>query len=265
VLFDLPAFVQKRKLDLLETHGALKLLMHQGLLDVTEAVFTPARLQILLHGAALADYQLRHERPARLLRAVLRAHGSEIFSGPVRLRDESVAAVFGEPVEETRKLLAHLHQTGVVLYEPARDAARLTLLTPRQDAARLALDHSLLRERRATAARQADAVVAYLRQPPIRCRTAELLAYFDEEYDQECRICDWCLARKQARAQQAQRAAHLAVLRARLTAVPQHPRLLLLHFAPAHHALVTALLRELVETGEAAYDERGNLTAGKKR
>ncbi len=264
VIFDLPSFAQKRHLDLLETHNALKLLMQQGLLDLTEAVFTPARLQILLHGDALHDYQLRHERPARLLRALLRVHGAEVFAGAVRLRDEQVAIIFAESIEETRKLLAHLHQTGVVLYEPARDAARLTLLSPRHDATRLPLDHAALRARRATAARQAEAVVNYLRQPPSRCRTAELLDYFGEEFDQHCRICDWCLARKQAQLQENQRAAHLATLREKLRSAPQHPRLLLLHFEPRDHANVTALLRDLVEAGEAVYDERGNVAATKR-
>ncbi|MBC7449608.1 MAG: RecQ family ATP-dependent DNA helicase [Hymenobacteraceae bacterium] len=259
--FDLPAFAQKRKLDLLDTHHALRLLMQQGFLDLTEAVFTPARLQILLHGPALHDYQQRHERAGRLLQAVLRIHGADVFASPVRLRDENVAQVFADSLEETRKLLAHLHQTGGVVYEPARDAARLTLLQPRHDAAKLPLDNAVLRARRATAARQAEAVVAYLAQPSSRCRTAELLDYFGEEYDQECRICDWCLARKQARAREVQRAAHLATLRDKLRPAPQHPRLLLLHFEPREQALVTELLRELVEAGEAIYDARGNVGA----
>ena len=264
-IFDLPAFAQKRKLDLLDAHHALRLLMQQGLIDLTEAVFTPARLQILLQGPALHDYQQRHERPGHLLRALLRVHGSEIFAGAVRLRDEGVAQLFGESVEETRKLLAHLHQTGVVLYEPARDAARLTLLQPRHDAAKLPLDHAALRARRATAARQADAVVAYLTSPPARCRTAELLDYFGEAYDQECRICDWCLTRKQALAHETKRVAHLAALREKLRGAPQHPRLLLLHFEPADHAAVTDLLRELVDAGEVAYDARGNVGAVRKK
>ncbi len=257
--FELAAFAQKRHLPLLEAHTALRLLMQLGLLDLTEAVFTPARLQILLQGAALHDYQLRHERPARLLRAVLRVHGSEVFALPVTLHEDSVAKVFAETPDATRQLLKHLHQTGVVLYEPARDAARLTLLTPRYDAARLPLDTAVLRARRATAARQAAAVVAYLAQPPARCRTAELLDYFGEDYDQECRICDWCLARKQARHRADKRAAHLALLRARLGPRAQPPRLLLLHFEPADHAAVTELLRELVDAGEVAYDARGQV------
>ncbi len=263
--FDLPAFAQKRHLDLLDAHHALKLLAQQGLIDLTEAVFTPARVQILAQGPALHDYQLRHERAGRLLKAILRIHGSEAFSSSVRIHEESLAKTFAEPLDETRKLLIHLHQTGVVLYEPARDAARLTLLSPRHDAAKLPLDHAVLRARRATAERQAHAVAAYLAQPPSRCRTAELLDYFGEEYDQECRICDWCLARKQARALEAKRGAHLATLREKLRATPQHPRLLLLHFEPADHALITELLRELVDIGEAVYDARGNLAAVKKR
>ena len=263
--FDLPAFAAKRQLPLLDAHNALRLLMQQGVLDLTEAVFTPARLQVLVQGAALHDYQLRHERAAHLLRAVLRVHGADVFASPVRLHEDSVARVFNESAEDTRKLLLHLHQTGVVLYEPARDAARLTLLTPRHEAAKLPLDTEVLRARRATAARQAEAVVEYLGQPPTRCRTAELLAYFGEDYAQECRICDWCLAQKQVRRQAEKRAALLTMLRDQLRSAPRHPRLLLLHFEPADHAQATDLLRELVEAGEARYDARGNLTAAPAR
>ena len=101
--FDLPAFAHKRKLDVLDTHHALRLLMQQGLLDLTESVFTPSRLQILIQGAALHDYQARHERAARLLRAVLRVHGSEVFAAPTRLQEATVANTFGEELTETRK------------------------------------------------------------------------------------------------------------------------------------------------------------------
>ena len=96
-------------------------------------------------------------------------------------------------------------------------------------------------------------------QPAARCRTAQLLRYFGEEYDAECRICDWCLARKQALTQATQRATYATRLRALLAPRPQHPRLLLLHFEPAEHPPVTQLLRELVDAGEFAYDARGNV------
>lgn len=256
--FDLPSFVKKRGLDLLEVHHALRLLMQQGLLDLSESVFSPARVQILAQGAALHDYQLRHERAGRLIKAVLRVHGSEAFSAPVRLHEESVAKALGEDAAAVRTLLLHLHQTSIVRYEPARDAARLTLLQPRHDAARLPLDHAVLRARRDTAHRQAQAVAEYLRQPPVRCRTAELLAWFGEEYDQECRICDWCLAQKLVRRRAEQRTTHIQKLR-ELLKRPQHPRLLLLHFEPSESTAITDLLRELVDAGELAYDARGNV------
>lgn len=263
VEFDLPTFCQRQKLPALDTHHALRIFAQQGLVELTEAVFTPARVQVLLKGDALHEFQLRHARASHLLKAVLRVAGSEAFSTPVRISEAGLATLLREPdhvatATDVQNLLRHLHQSGVVKYEPARDAPRLTLLRPRADAAKLPLDHALLRTRREAAERQTAAVVTYL-APAVRCRTAELLEYFGEEYDQQCRVCDWCLAQKQLRRRTEKRTAHAARIRQVLTKSALHPRLLLLHFEPTDHAAVTDLLRELVDAGEVAYDARGSV------
>ena len=97
--------------------------------------------------------------------------------------------------EEVTKLLKHLNDLRVAIYQPAKDKPQVTFVMPRQDANRLPLDLRRLAERRKLILSKMKAMADFVTSSQ-RCRMQRIQDYFDEVSYKRCGICDVCIAER---------------------------------------------------------------------
>jgi len=190
--FDLGAFASNFRLDPVRCLNALRILQRDGWIEMTEAVFQPAQLQVLVSREALYDYQLKNPRFDPLLKAVLRSYQG-VSVQPVALREGQIAAHLRLAPEVLRQYFEAMAQAGIVDYRPQKEKPQLVFLRERVGADNLQLDakrYAFLRDRQRE---RLAAMLAYAEEP--LCRGQQLLAYFDERDAPPCGRCDVCLHR----------------------------------------------------------------------
>ena len=190
--FDIVDFTNTYQLNLLKTYSSLKLLEHAGWLLLTDAVFIPSSLQIMVNKDTLYDYQLKHPKLDKLLKAILRSYQGA-FNHPIKLRERQLAKFLKTRSTELQKALQLLHKDGIVTYTPQKENPQIVFLKERVDSDVLAIDQQLYQFRKKRHYENIQSAIQYAERT--RCRSQQLLAYFGEKNTPKCGICDVCTGR----------------------------------------------------------------------
>ncbi|NRB64572.1 MAG: RecQ family ATP-dependent DNA helicase, partial [Saprospiraceae bacterium] len=191
--FDLVTFCERFDFQAVPTYNALRILEKEGLILLTEAVFNPARLKILLSKDALYDYQLKHPSLDRVLKVILRTYQGA-FSQYIHLKEGKLANFLGITTAELIRSLNLMKHDRVIDYQMQKDQPQLIFLQDRIDADHLTLDvqqYHFLKNRHLE---RMTAALRYAEEPI--CRSQQLLTYFGESEAEACGQCDICLSRK---------------------------------------------------------------------
>ncbi|KAA9338934.1 RecQ family ATP-dependent DNA helicase [Adhaeribacter soli] len=257
--FKLDELVKTYKLNPLETHHSLKQLETEGFLQLNDAYFSPSKVYVPAGKEELYKFQVANREHDPFLKLLLRMHGGELFSNFVKISERSLAQKLNAPEPQIRKALEFLHRSGVIVYEPQRDAPQVIFSTPRFDAASLPLNLKKLKAFRKLALEKAESVISYI-QTDDRCRTQMLLEYFGELYDKSCRVCDYCLKVRKQEKQLDERIQFEKQVLEMLHQEEVSPKILLSRFTSTQKETLTQLLREMLDLGKLKYKENGNLT-----
>jgi len=191
--FDIVAFSKTYNFEILKVHHALKLLEQQGLLAVTDAVYTPARIQIIVRKEELYKFQVANAGCDPIIKFLLRTH-SGLFDEMVNVNEGEIAKRLKIEKQEVVKTLRLLDRLKIAVYEQPTDKPQLTMLEAREDARYLRLDTDFIEKRRKTYERNLLTMLAYAMNKS-RCRSQYVLDYFGEKENYRCGICDICLER----------------------------------------------------------------------
>lgn len=193
--FDLVEFARNFQLDLLLTMSALKVLEQSGYLVLTESVFMPASVQVIVSKEQMYDYQLRHPQADKVLKALLRSYAGA-FMHPVGFREQQFAQALRMEKADLLRILDRLHKDNIVDYRPKRDKPQILFLGERVAPQHLHIDHAWYRERKRIQWERLESMFRYVEQA--ECRSQQLLRYFGEHDAQPCGVCDVCLGRTKA-------------------------------------------------------------------
>ena len=193
--FDIVEFARNFQVNIVEAFNCLKILEQAGWIVLTEAVFVPSSLMIKVSKDALYDYQLRHPKMDRLLKAILRTYQGA-FNHPINLREGQLARFLKIPAKALRHALDKLASDGIIDYSPQKDTPQVIFIKERVDADNLLIDRSLYNFRKNRQYERMNKAIAYAETPV--CRSRQLLAYFGETDAPACGICDVCTGRTKA-------------------------------------------------------------------
>jgi ATP-dependent DNA helicase RecQ len=193
--FDILDFTRTFQLDLIKTYSSLKLLEQAGWILLTDAIFIPSSLQIMVNKDRLYDYQLKHPKLDKLLKAILRTYQGA-FNHPIKLREHQLAKFLKTRVSDLQKALHLLHKDGIVAYTPQKDSPQIVFLKERVDSDVLAIDRQLYLFRKKRHYENIQSAIQYAERA--RCRSQQLLTYFGEKDSPRCGICDVCTGRTKA-------------------------------------------------------------------
>lgn len=191
--FDLHAFCKKYSLELLPTLQALKTLELEGYISVSDAVFIPSRVMIIVSKEELYRFQVQNPRAEPFIMALLRMYGG-LFDHYVNIYERDIASFLNTSALVVEKALRALHQRNFIDYISATDKPQITYTSPRHDTNDLHIDVLLLKKRKESFKQRTEAMVRYL-ETKWKCRSQMLLQYFGEDDAPRCGICDVCLRR----------------------------------------------------------------------
>ncbi|MFC6997983.1 RecQ family ATP-dependent DNA helicase [Rufibacter roseus] len=256
--FDLAEFSRTYQLSAVEAHYALKQLQTEGLLELNEGFYSPSKVNILLGHEQLYEFQLLNETLEPIIKGLLRLYGGEMYNDFVRISEKGLAKHLNLAEATVKQQLQHLHQRKVLVYEPQHDGPQVQFIQPRHDASSLPLDKKRLVTFRERALAKAKSVTEFM-QNSEECRTIQILAYFGEESNTVCRICDYCLAQKKKKKLDENRLHLEAKVLAHIKETPLHPKSIAMHFSSSEQELLGDLIQEMLESGVVGYTKDGNL------
>ena len=194
--FDLEAFAKHFKLERAPVHYALKYLERSEHLTFSEDVEIATQVGILVDRNALYDIDLPEPAMVSLMEVLMRRY-SGIFSWPVPIREEPVAAALGMTIPQLRQLLYRTSLEHVIKYIPGDRCSVVFLHHNRLMPGNVDLQKEKYNFLLENARARSDAMVEYASGTE-ECRSRWLLRYFGQEESEDCGTCDVCRARRSA-------------------------------------------------------------------
>ena len=191
--FDLADFCNRFKLDAIKTLNALKFLEHDEFIALSETVFLPSRIQVLCGPEDIYRFQVEQPAYDQFLKIMLRSYGG-IFDYFVPIKETDLGKRLGLSRADVIQILQKLHSMEIINYVAQTDKPHITFIKQRHDNQHLSIDSKYLAERYKINKFQVESVISYAET--VKCRSQQLLNYFNETHASECGVCDVCLQKK---------------------------------------------------------------------
>lgn len=193
--FDIKSFSQSFQLDAYQVFHGVKSLEKEGFIQLNEQFYQPSTLHIKVDFKALYSFEVAHEKFEKLIKAVLRIYGGDLYQQVVFINETEIGKYADLNARQVQTQLNYLANEGIVDYAPKTDSPQLTFLEQRYDANKLPLNTKKLKERKKLKLDKLKSVAQYLTNNNF-CRTLQLLSYFGENKEEVCGVCDICLNNK---------------------------------------------------------------------
>ncbi|WP_346659957.1 ATP-dependent DNA helicase RecQ [Chryseolinea sp. H1M3-3] len=250
--FDLHDFTDRFSFHTAEVYVALKKLEEEGLIQFNESFYSPSQLHIAVDKTKLYEFQIANEQFDPVIKMILRLYGGELFSDFVKISESYLAKGLKISFQEMIKILKHLDELKIIMYQPVKEKPQLTFVLPRQDVSRLPLDTARMAARKKLTMEKMNAMIDFVTTQH-RCRMQVVQEYFNEITFNECGICDVCIEKRKKeniRAFDEIREEVLNMLKKNSMTVEELEE----KIAPREHELFVDVIREMVDDGYLEYD-----------
>ncbi|OEJ99486.1 RecQ family ATP-dependent DNA helicase [Roseivirga misakiensis] len=257
--FDFQDFAKRFDRHPLEIFNAIKVLQEQGLVHLTEAFYSPARIAFLIDQRKMYEFQIANSNFEPVIKGLLRLYGGEIYQESLQVQESNLAALLGASTDAIRMSLNALHEREIIDYQKHKDKPQLTFLIPKQAVGQLPLDQAALTAKSKLKMAKMESVIDYVHQEET-CRTQMLLSYFGEVDYGECGICDNCINRARhkddSKFKKLYREQILNFLRANEQVTEEK---LVGALVPSNREVFFNLLSEMLDHGDLHYDQLNHI------
>jgi len=245
--FDIVDFIKKYKLETVVTYNCIRVLEQEGWISVTDAVFHPAAIRIVVKKDELYDYQLKNKKADRILKIILRSYQG-VFNEFVGIHLSWLAKKLDMPREDLTGSLMQLHSNGIIEFRPEKDKPQLIFTQERVDPNNLTIDYELFNFRKKRHLERLQKTIAYAEHTI--CRSQQLLKYFGEKNAKKCGTCDVCLERNKVQVSKDEYERYRIKILKQLEREPLTVKELAEAFAPKRHDLVMRTIELLIDEGD---------------
>lgn len=191
--FNLADFCSKFQLDVISTISAIKFLEHDDYFVLNESALMFSRIQFIVNGEDLYRFQVENSKYDAFIKSVLRSYGGA-FEQFVNIKEMEIASKNRISKKLVIKYLQELDKLEIVSYQQQTNQPLLTFIKPRYKTEDLLIDRKYLEERKENYHQKMTSTLAFAERE--KCRSIQILNYFDEPDAKKCGICDVCLAEK---------------------------------------------------------------------
>ncbi len=192
--FNIEEFCRHYSLQRQQAHYAIVYLERTGHWTLSEDVDISTKVQVLVDRNELYDLDFPDSKMAQLLEVLMRRY-TGLFSWPVPVDEDYVAARIGVPVPLFRQLLYRLSLEHVIKYIPNDRATVLYLHHERLRPKNLNLDPARYEFLKESHYGRMQKMIDYVSEEDT-CRSSYLLKYFGQTESADCGTCDICRASK---------------------------------------------------------------------
>ena len=193
--FDIADFCKRFNVGVVKTIAALKFLERDGYITLSENIFLQSRVLFTVGNEDVYRFQIENAGYDPLIKAILRSYGGA-FDQYVKIQESDIAKKVRISFNDVVRLLNNLQDQGILSYLPQTDQPQLQYIRARVDLLHIDIDVKYIELRKKIQTDQINAVLAYAGKA--KCRSIQLLTYFDEPDSEKCGVCDICLAEKKA-------------------------------------------------------------------
>lgn len=191
--FDISAFSSFYNLKPVAVFNSLRFLEKEGYVMMTEALFQPSQVRIIVDKEGLYRFQVANKNYDNFIRVLLRSYGG-IFTDYVKIYETEIAKRASITKESVVENMKFLEKSGVITYISQKEMPQLVFCTERLDPKNLYISKENYSERKRIAEKKLSAMIRYA-SSGLKCRSQMLLEYFGEKNPRRCGQCDVCLER----------------------------------------------------------------------
>jgi len=191
-VFDMEKFCAMYKYKPIDVLSSLKIMQLDGMLDLSEAVFSPSRIKFEVTNFELYNFQIKNSTYDNLIKLLLRKY-SGLFEEFVKIKEGDLATLLKTSINEIKQALKELSSAGIIKYVEQTDLPFITYLLPRILERDFNISKNAYDTRKLNAEKRIDAIKNYITNHDT-CRNTLLLNYFNEKTKQRCGKCDNCIA-----------------------------------------------------------------------
>lgn len=189
--FDIAAFAQHFKLNILQATYGIQVLAQEGLFSFTEMMFKQSTVEFCVNKNDLQEFQIQLPDLAETIKGLLRSYEG-IFDYPCTIYENPLAKFIKIASADLIKNLQQLHQYKIINYKPSSEKPQLLLLKNRMYNDDFLIDTKAMNERKVEAKKRAEAISDFV-DITTKCRSKFIANYFGDNEVKDCGICDNCI------------------------------------------------------------------------
>ena len=179
----------------IQVDSALKILNRAGYIEYTEEQDNQARVMFTVSRNELYRIENNTDNEERVITALLRNYGG-LFTDYNYIDESFIAQQCGLQSQQVYLILKNLSQRHIIHFIPQKKTPYIRYTQRREDKEHIQLMPVIYEERKAQFAERIHAMIVYATNDNV-CRSRQLLRYFGEYNDHDCRQCDVCLSHRQ--------------------------------------------------------------------
>ena len=191
--FDINGFCSSYNLSFQAVMHSLKFLEKEGYLLLHEMTDSDSKIFFKTSKEDLYKFQVENAKYDKFIKILLRSY-SGLFTEFVKINEEDIARRTNLKREAIERQLAQLEKFNILIYQKKKSKPQVIFLTERIDSKNLYISDETYKIRKKTAEERLNAVINYI-QNDNKCRSIQLLKYFDEKQSKRCGKCDVCIER----------------------------------------------------------------------
>jgi ATP-dependent DNA helicase RecQ len=192
--FNMPDFISKYQLAVIETFNSLQFLQREGYMEFTEEINNPSRVHFIISRDDLYKFQVANESFDLFIKLLLRSY-TGMFSEFVAISEEALARKSAATRDTIYQYLVKLSALNIIRYITGKKSALVIFTEERLERKALLISPENYLHVREKYELRLNKMIDYA-ESENRCRSATILEYFGEESDR-CGICDVCRKRNE--------------------------------------------------------------------
>ncbi|MBQ7426608.1 MAG: RecQ family ATP-dependent DNA helicase [Prevotella sp.] len=178
----------------IQVDSALKILNRAGYIEYTEEQDNQARVMFTVSRNELYRLENNTDNEERVITALLRNYGG-LFTDYNYIDESFIAQQCSLQSQQVYMILKSLSQRHILHFIPQKKTPYIRYTQRREDKEHIQIMPVIYEERKAQYADRIHAMIDYATDDSV-CRSRQLLRYFGEENDHDCRQCDVCLSHR---------------------------------------------------------------------